>query len=136
LASQKHRVLLVDDEQDITAVLKRMLEAKGYSVDAYNEPETALSLFKPNFYDIILLDIKMPRMSGFQLSRSIWQKQPNARICFFSAFEIYQKEAMLVFKNMQEYCFIKKPIPIAELVGHIERRLSTGQFSNLGTPSR
>lgn len=118
------RLLLVDDEKDIIDVVKRMLESRGYSVDAYNKPGTALSDFKPNSYDIILLDIRMPGMNGFELSRSIWQRQPDAKICFFTAFDIYEKEAQKVFKHMNDYCFIRKPMPIEELTRHLEKRLA------------
>lgn len=123
-APNKAKILLVDDEQDITIVLKQNLEEMhGYFVDAFNQPDRALSDFKPKFYDAILLDIRMPSMSGFELARAIWEKDPGARICFMTAFQIYEGEAKKVFKDLKQHCFIKKPIPTKALVEHIERHL-------------
>jgi DNA-binding response OmpR family regulator len=63
-----HKILIVDDEADITLTLKLVLEEDGFAaVDLFNDPLAALSNFKPEYYDLILLDIKMPKMSGFDL---------------------------------------------------------------------
>jgi len=68
--SQKIRILLVDDERDITSVMKMGLETNGnYIIDSFNDPKEALAHFKPGYYDSIILDIRMPSMDGFQLSR-------------------------------------------------------------------
>jgi two-component system, OmpR family, response regulator ChvI len=69
LASQgtKRRILVVDNEPDITLILKAGLEAGGFDVDAFNDPEVALSSFKPGLYNLLLVDIMMPEMDGFTL---------------------------------------------------------------------
>ncbi|MGI0048452.1 MAG: response regulator, partial [Nitrososphaera sp.] len=77
----------MDDEQDITSTLKRGLEKAGFNVDAFNNPEDALSHFKEDYYDDIILDIKIPGMDGFQLAREIWKIENEASICFLTAFE-------------------------------------------------
>ena len=66
-ASNKKRVLIVDDEPDVTETFKLGLEESGFSVDTFNDPQMALSNFKPDTYDILLIDIKMPTMNGFEL---------------------------------------------------------------------
>lgn len=63
----KNRILAVDDEPDITHVLKIGLEAKGFIVETYNDPLQALSNFKSESYDLLLLDIRMPGLNGFEL---------------------------------------------------------------------
>jgi two-component system, OmpR family, response regulator ChvI len=65
--STKKRILLVDDEQDITYSFGIALEDKGFVVDTFNDPQEALSNFKAGLYDLLLLDIKMPKMNGFEL---------------------------------------------------------------------
>lgn len=65
------KVLLVDDEQDITLILKQTLELNGFEVDIYNETERALANYKPNFYDVILRDIRMPGKNGFEIARAL-----------------------------------------------------------------
>jgi len=123
-ASEKSRILVVDDERDITAVLKMVLEKSGdYLVDTFNDPREAISHFKPAFYDFIVLDIRMPAVSGFELAREIWKNDPEAQICFFTAFEIYENESHKVFPSIHEHCFIKKPISPSELIKHIQTHM-------------
>ena len=116
-------ILFVDDERDITVLMKRGLAMHGYRADTFNNPVEALSNFKPNYYDAIILDIRMPQMSGFELAKQLWLKDPQARICFLSAFEIYAEEARKVFTSFKEHCFIRKPIIPADLIKHIEAHL-------------
>jgi DNA-binding response OmpR family regulator len=119
------KVLLVDDEPDITTLLQSGLQVHGFSVEAFNDPKKALSQFKPNYYNAIVLDVRMPTMSGFDLAKKMWAKDPKARICFLSAFEIYENEAQKVFSNFKTHCFIRKPMTPNELAKHIEEHLLT-----------
>jgi len=114
------RILIVDDEQDITSVLKQGLEKAGFEVETFNKPEEALSHYKEDYYDDIILDVKMPGMDGFQLAREIWKIENDASICFLTAFEIFKEEAEKVFPSLDKHCFIKKPIGIYDLVAHIK----------------
>lgn len=118
-----HKLLLVDDQADITLALKMGLERYGFEVDTFNDPEQALSHFKANNYDGIVLDIRMPKMSGFQLARAIWEKDHNAKVCFLSAFEINDTEARKVFSHFKSYCFLTKPISTATLAKHLESHI-------------
>ena len=95
----------------------------GYSVDTFNDSQRALSQYSQGRYDIILLDIRMPSMNGFDLARAIWQRDPHAKICLMTAFEIYEDEARKVFKDLNNYCFLKKPMTPKALVEHIEKHL-------------
>jgi DNA-binding response OmpR family regulator len=112
--------MLVDDEPDILRVFKNGLEIHGYSVDAYDSPKDALENFEQSKYDRIVLDIRMPEMNGFDLARALWQKDSNAQVCFFSAFEILEEEANKVFKDLNTKCFLKKPMTPTGLIEHIE----------------
>jgi len=114
------KVLLVDDEEDITSVLKSGLKQHSIEVDAFNDPAEAFSQYKPSFYDLIILDIRMPNIDGFKLARQIWANDEKARICFFSAFEINESEARKVFTTFNTYCFIKKPLTPSALAAHIQ----------------
>lgn len=121
--NNQKKVLVVDDEQDITIVMRLGLRKFGFDVDTFNDPMLALSQFKPNYYDAIILDIRMPGMSGFELARQIWAKDPDVRICFCSAFEIYENEAKKVFVGFKSHCFLKKPIMPSDLAKHIEAHI-------------
>jgi two-component system response regulator RegX3 len=113
----------VDDEQDISTIFKRGLEMRGYAVDVYNDPHLALSGFRVNLYDIILIDVRMPGLTGFDLARAIWQKDSSAMIWLMTAFEIYEDEAKKVFKDLKNHCFLKKPLTPNALAAHIEKHL-------------
>ena len=61
----KRRILVVDDEPDITFTLQAGLEDGGFDVDALIDPELVLPNFKPGLYDLVIIDIMMPKMDGF-----------------------------------------------------------------------
>jgi DNA-binding response OmpR family regulator len=115
---QHYRILLVDDESDILGVLKRGLEAKGFRVDAYDSPQEAIDYFKPNVYDLAILDIRMPGLNGFALYRQMRKIDPSLTACFLSAFEIHPEEFKKVFPSMADSVktIIKKPVTISNLI--------------------
>ncbi|MFZ0646909.1 MAG: response regulator, partial [Nitrososphaeraceae archaeon] len=76
------RILLVDDEVDVISVFKMILEMNGYEVDAYTDPTSALDDFKPNFYGLLLLDIRMPTINGFELYRKMRNIDDKVPVCF------------------------------------------------------
>ena len=121
---ENNRILVVDDEPDLTQVSALALEYHGYKVDSFNDPQEALSKFKPGLYDLIILDIKMPKMDGFELYHEIKKKDNNAKVCFLTASELYYEE----FRK-EEYCaldrnlFIQKPIDNEDLVKEINKML-------------
>lgn len=115
MTSKPPRVLLVDDEQDIVSVLKQGLKLEGFEVDGFTDPQKALEQFKPDYYDFLVSDIKMPNMNGFQLCRQIREKDARIEIHLLSAFDIYEKEAESMFPTLRSTTFLKKPIRYQEL---------------------
>jgi two-component system, OmpR family, response regulator ChvI len=114
------RILLVDDEVDIISVFKMILEMNGYDVDAYTNPSIALDDFKPSFYGLLLLDIRMPTMNGFELYRKMRKIDEQVKVCFITAFEDYREEFKESFPMLDEYkYFIRKPKAIEDLVNHV-----------------
>ena len=122
----KNRILLVDDDLGTTTTFKTALEENGYIVDAYNDPFLALSSFRGGVYDIILIDIRMPGMNGFELCQKIFNIDNHARICFITAFRTYwgSLEELIIPKSKQPL-FIKKPVEIDDLVRTIKLELET-----------
>lgn len=114
------RILLVDDESDVISVFKMILEMNGYEVDAYTNPVTALENFKPDFYGLLLLDIRMPTMNGFELYRKMRNIDDDVRVCFITAFEDYREEFRETFPMLDEFkYFIRKPKAVEDLVNHV-----------------
>ena len=110
------RIAIVDDEPDITTVLKKGLEQNGFSVDTFNDPQAALAHFKPSYYDLMVIDIRMPKMNGFDLYRQLRKKDGNVRVCFLTAFEIYYEEFRQLFPTIDVRAFVRKPVSIQSLV--------------------
>lgn len=113
------KIAIVDDEPDITSVLKKGLEQHGFSVDAFNDPEEALSSFKPDHYDLMIIDIRMPKVNGFDLYRELRKRDSKVKVCFLTAFEIYYEEFSKIFPNIDVRAFVRKPVSILTLVKQI-----------------
>lgn len=119
------KVAVVDDEPDITTVLKRGLEYHGFSVDVFNDPQAALVSFNPGQYDLMIIDIRMPKLNGFDLYRELKKKDAGVKVCFLTAFEIYYDEFRKMFPNIDVRAFIRKPISISSLVSQVNATLES-----------
>jgi two-component system, OmpR family, response regulator ChvI len=117
------RIFIVDDEPGLTLAFKKGLENEGFEVDIFNDPIAALANFKANFYSLLLLDVKMPRMSGFELYQEIQKLDDQVKVCFITAFEVYYESLKEIFPDLKAGCFIRKPVEIKELVKRIEAEL-------------
>ena len=126
------RILIVDDDPDITFTYKLGLEGdyenNSYSkirfeVYTYNYPLVALSEFKPHFYDLLLTDINMPIMNGFELCQKVLELDANVRVCFMTAGEANIEALREVYPNVSMGCFIKKPVTIDYLVKRLSAEL-------------
>ena len=121
---RKTRILLVDDERDILIFYKRGLEQNGFLVDVFNDPVQALSVFKTDEYDLVILDIKMPSMNGFEFHREIRKIDSSVKVCFITAFVSYYESLKEIFDMPNIHCIIKKPIDIRNLIEKIMDELA------------
>jgi DNA-binding response OmpR family regulator len=120
------KILVVDDEADLTMLCRLALEYHGFKVDTFNDPQEVLSNYKPSYYDLVILDIKMPKMDGFQLYDEMRKKDQGAKVCFLTASELYyeqfrKREYDAIDKNL----FIRKPIENEELLKEVNRIISS-----------
>src|SRR5215831_1175936 len=125
------RILIVDDEADVTITFKAGIEEsnnnngtdKRIEVYTSNNPVVAISEFKPAFYDLLLVDINMPHMNGFELCEKILAIDINVRVCLMSSGEINWEALREIYPTRQEGCFIRKPITIDYLLKRIRSEL-------------
>ena len=113
-------ILIVDDEPDITSSLKMGLEYSGF-----DDPREALSNFKAGSYDLVLLDIKMPKMNGFELCQEIKKEDEKVKVCFLTAFEPSYEEFRRLFPKLNVKCFASKPISISDLAMKINEEIES-----------
>lgn len=117
------RIMVVDDEPDITSGIRGCLDGR-FRVDTFNDPLHALSSFRKGRYDMVLIDVKMPRMNGFELYKAMYQIDQDVSFCFITAFEIRSAEFRMMFPSTKITCFLKKPFSAADLAGLFETQLS------------
>ena len=131
LRSQSKRVLIIDDNPDITLTFKQALEAENdksgnktfFKVFTYNDTILALADFRPNFYDLLLIDVNIPKMNGFEFSRQILEMDVNVKVCYITAAEINLQALREQFPTLSIGCFIKKPIGVEDLVRRVRAEL-------------
>jgi DNA-binding response OmpR family regulator len=116
------RILVVDDESDLTRLYSLVLEYYGFKVDTFNDSEEVLSNFKPDYYDLVILDIKMPKMGGLELYDELKKKDSDVKVCFLTASELYYKEfRKKEYHALDRNLFIRKPIENEDLLKEVNR---------------
>ena len=114
------RIMVVDDERDILSIVKRGLESKNrFKVETFIDAESALESLKENsdnYYDLVLTDIRMPKINGFELYRRIKESTPSMKIVFITAFEINKEEFSKVIPSVDVIDFISKPVSMSTLI--------------------
>ena len=114
-SSNKRRILLVDDEHDLTTIFKSALQLIGCEVVTYNSPNEALAEFRPKQYDLAIFDVKMPNMSGFELYSKIRKIDSNLKALFVTAFPNYEHEFLVTLPDMDIKCVLQKPLGMKQL---------------------
>jgi DNA-binding response OmpR family regulator len=106
------RILVVDDEYDISLTIKVVLEGNGFTVDSFNDASQAFENFMTGIYDLVILDVLMQAMSG---------KVP---ICFLTAAdELYYETLKKSHPNIDESCIIHKPVDNDSLLRQITSKM-------------
>jgi len=119
---EKKRICFVDDEPDIILLCKIVLEEAGFEVYTFTDSISALNNFKPNFYDLIVLDIKMPNMDGFELCKKIKKIDQKIKVCFLTASEMYYENFRKKDpENLDKDLFLRKPIENDELIKRVNK---------------
>jgi CheY-like chemotaxis protein len=128
---EKKKILIVDDESDTTSSLSLSLEDSGlFEVDLFNDALVALSNFRPNNYDLLLLDVNMPKMSGYELYNEILKVDNKLKVCFIGTHNIDYNALRTRFSSQEIDSFItkpflRKPIVVRKLIEKVETEVLT-----------
>ena len=119
------RILVVDDESDICITFANVLEDNGFVVDAFDDPGLALEDFKKDLYDLLILDIKLKKISGFELFKEFKKIDNKVKVCFLTAGQSYYGAFTNIFRDLKEDRFIQKPIENEKLIQRINEIISS-----------
>jgi CheY-like chemotaxis protein len=132
LGNQKRsrRILIVDDEPDICMTFQIVLEDAGYECKSYTDSVKALQEFRPNYYDLILLDIQMRMLNGFELCKKIRELDNTPHVIFITASEEYYEKSRSqdyreLVNNDSNISYIQTPIGNKELVQIVNMTIAT-----------
>ncbi len=117
----KNKILVVDYEHDSNLLLKTILERNGFIVDCFDDPFVAMENFRSNLFSLIILNIKLPKLNGFQLYREIRKKDKKVKVCFITDGEMYYGVYTDIFNSLDENSFIRKPINYDNLLEHLSK---------------
>jgi CheY-like chemotaxis protein len=123
-SNAQHRIMIVDDEQEIARLFTIVLQDNGFVADVFNNPLSALSNYKAGLYELLLLDIRMPDMNGYELYQKIKDIDDKAQVCFITAYADSLNDFRRLFPNLEEVdCFITKPIEMHNLVKIVKSKV-------------
>ncbi len=119
MAKGKPRIMIVDDNSDDIVCFRTALEHYGYHVDIFTDAEQALAHFSPGLYNVVISDIRMPKISGFEFARKIDGIDKDTKIVLMTAFHMTKEEFDKVMPSTRVDVFIKKPIGMTKLLDHL-----------------
>ena len=117
----KNKILVIDYEHDSNLLLKTILERNGFIVEYFDDPFVAMENFRSNLFSLIILNIKLPKLNGFQLYREIRKKDKKVKVCFITDGEMYYGVYTDIFNSLDENSFIRKPINYDDLLEHLSK---------------
>ena len=121
------RILIIDDEPDVNLALRIVLEDNNFIVDSFNDPLLALENFRANVYDVLILDIKMPKKDGFEVYKEIVKIDNTVKVCFLTAGDVNYRSLKETFPTLDETQFIRKPIENTELIRKIHKIINLNE---------
>ena len=118
----KKRILIVDEEKDVGGTFETILKNYGFEIDYFTDPAVALEKFKPNLYDLTILDINMPEINGFELYDQLKSRDSKIKTLFITGLnsvEPYNTQNSKVYPLKGQRHFMAKPVSNKELLEHV-----------------
>lgn len=120
--AEKSSILVVDDEEALRTVLSSELENEGYTIASAGDGDDAINILRDRTFDLVLLDIKMPRVDGFEVLRFIKERFPSTKVIMLTGFADLKNA--IESKKLGAEDFVSKPYDLVDLLTTIERVLS------------
>ena len=117
----KNKILVVDDEEALRTVLSAELEGEGYLVHTAADGEEAIKLLEDQPFHLILLDIKMPNVDGFEVLKFVKQRVPQTKVIMLTGFADLKNA--IESKKLGAEDFVSKPYDLVDLLTTVERVL-------------
>ena len=123
--AEMKKILVVNDEPDVSTMLKMTLERVGFRVDTFNDPMLALKSYKLHLYDLVILDVIMPEMEGLELYSQLKRKDSGINICFLTASSEPYREKLLKekYNQLSRDLFLEMPLPTSEIIREVKKRM-------------
>jgi DNA-binding response OmpR family regulator len=124
-SNRNKKILYVDDEPDMTTMLKMALERAGFTIDIFNDPVLALKSYKKNLYGLVILDFMMQKMDGLELYNQLKKVDPGIKVCFLTASNEVYREKLIKEKHceLNKDLFLEMPLPLNKIVEEINKRI-------------
>lgn len=119
---EKKKILVVDDEDSLRTVLSTELASEGYDVGTAADGDDAITEMEKKVFDLVLLDIKMPRMNGFEVLKYVKDKHPRTKVIMLTGFADLKNA--IESKKLGAEDFVSKPYDLVDLLTTIERVMS------------
>ena len=124
------RILVVDDEPNHCSIYRMTLQDAGFECASYTDPVKALQEFRPNYYDLVILDIRMPVLNGFELCKKIMELDKKVHIIFITALPEYYKDIRnKSYPELRNTVYIQKPVTNEGITEIANQTLGSGGHS-------
>jgi DNA-binding response OmpR family regulator len=114
------KILIISDENEITKSFVTSLASQGCEVTVYGNALEALGEFEPHIYELVIVDIRLPRVNGFSVYRKLVQMDEEVNVCFLTNVEVRKSEFDILFPDLDVKFFLTKPLSVPALMKHLE----------------
>ena len=115
------KILIIDDDKEITKSFVNAIASYGYQVSIYGDPSRALEEFKPHLYELVIIDIALPRVNGFSIYRELMERDREVNICFLTTVEVRKNEFDILFPHVDVKFFLTKPLSVHGLLKYLKQ---------------
>jgi CheY-like chemotaxis protein len=122
----KKRILIIEDDSEVRKSFELVLEDSGlFQVVTFSDPMLALSNFRPDLYDMVLIDIMMPNVDSFKLYDKMKSIDNNLKVCFITMYDNEEtyKGLRNQYPTLERECIVSKSVSTGDLIDKVKMQL-------------